>query len=191
MLRPGRAAHNSTEPGAGRSHTPAVSSSEKPSTVPRTSSRSIASPSVSPTESLGRTTGQGGRDSLYNWTLVQGTGATSSEFRNLTQFLADATEENAVSVTIPRALMPARTTISIGCRVRNFMDREGTSTAAIKKAGNTLFLDEHDDRAWKAATIAERLGLDTDAVSAILSRLKERGLVRHKRPYWAISGSSR
>jgi len=50
-----------------------------------------------------------------------------------------------------------------------------------------LFLDEHDDRAWKAVTIAERLGLETDAVSAILSRLKERGLVRHKRPYWAIT----
>jgi Mn-dependent DtxR family transcriptional regulator len=50
-----------------------------------------------------------------------------------------------------------------------------------------LFLDEHDDRAWKAATVAERLGLETDAVSAILSRLKERGLVRHKRPYWAIT----
>jgi Mn-dependent DtxR family transcriptional regulator len=50
-----------------------------------------------------------------------------------------------------------------------------------------LFLDDHDDRAWKAATVAERLGLDTDAVSAILSRLKERGLVRHKRPYWAIT----
>jgi len=50
-----------------------------------------------------------------------------------------------------------------------------------------LFLDEHDDRAWKAATIAERLGLETDAVSAILSRLKGRRLVRHKRPYWAIT----
>ena len=49
------------------------------------------------------------------------------------------------------------------------------------------FLDEHDDRAWKAATIAERLDLKTDAVSAILSRLKDRGLVRHKRPYWAIT----
>ena len=49
------------------------------------------------------------------------------------------------------------------------------------------FLDAHDDRAWKAATIAERLDLETDAVSAILSRLKERGLVRHKRPYWAIT----
>ncbi|QKY15611.1 helix-turn-helix domain-containing protein [Halorubrum sp. CBA1229] len=50
-----------------------------------------------------------------------------------------------------------------------------------------VFLDEHDDRAWKAATIAERLELETDTVSAILSRLKERGLVRHKRPYWAIT----
>lgn len=50
-----------------------------------------------------------------------------------------------------------------------------------------LFLDKHDDRAWKAATIAEQLELETDAVSAILSRLKERGLVRHKRPYWAIT----
>ncbi|WP_254535935.1 MarR family transcriptional regulator [Halomarina litorea] len=50
-----------------------------------------------------------------------------------------------------------------------------------------LFLDENDDRAWKAATIADRLGLETDAVSAILSRLKDRELVRHKRPYWAIT----
>ncbi|WP_193308789.1 helix-turn-helix domain-containing protein [Halorubrum halophilum] len=49
------------------------------------------------------------------------------------------------------------------------------------------FLDKNDDRAWKAATIAERLGLETDGVSAILSRLKERELVRHKRPYWAIT----
>jgi Mn-dependent DtxR family transcriptional regulator len=50
-----------------------------------------------------------------------------------------------------------------------------------------LFLDDHDDRAWKAATIAERLDLESDAVSAILSRLRQRGLVRHKRPYWAIT----
>ncbi|MXR40524.1 MarR family transcriptional regulator [Halobaculum sp. WSA2] len=59
---------------------------------------------------------------------------------------------------------------------------ERTDTARI-----VLFLDENDDRAWKAATIAAELELDADAVSAILSRLKERGLVRHKRPYWAIT----
>lgn len=50
-----------------------------------------------------------------------------------------------------------------------------------------VFLDTHDDRAWKAATIADQLELEPDAVSAILSRLKERALVRHKRPYWAIT----
>ena len=50
-----------------------------------------------------------------------------------------------------------------------------------------VFLDKNDDRAWKATTIVEQLGLDTDAVSAILSRLRQRGLVRHKRPYWAIT----
>jgi len=49
------------------------------------------------------------------------------------------------------------------------------------------FLDKHDDRAWKASTIADRLDVEADAVSAILSRLKNRGLVRHKRPYWAIT----
>jgi predicted ArsR family transcriptional regulator len=50
-----------------------------------------------------------------------------------------------------------------------------------------LFLDKHDDRAWKARTIADELDLEADAVSAVLSRLKERKLVRHKRPYWAIT----
>lgn len=50
-----------------------------------------------------------------------------------------------------------------------------------------LFLDESDGRAWKATTIADRLDLDTDAVSAILSRLKERDLVRHKGSYWTIT----
>ncbi|WP_435118753.1 MarR family transcriptional regulator [Halolamina sp. C58] len=49
------------------------------------------------------------------------------------------------------------------------------------------FLASHDDRAWKAATIAERTGIDVETVSSLLSRLKKRGLVRHKSPYWAIT----
>jgi predicted ArsR family transcriptional regulator len=68
---------------------------------------------------------------------------------------------------------------------------EDTDAGGFEERNDTerivLFLDENDDRAWKAATIAERLGLETDTVRAILSRLKERGLVRHKRPYWAIT----
>jgi len=64
--------------------------------------------------------------------------------------------------------------------VDEFDDRTDTERIVI-------FLDEHDDRAWKASTIASHLDLETDAVSAILSRLKDRELVRHKRPYWAIT----
>jgi Mn-dependent DtxR family transcriptional regulator len=72
--------------------------------------------------------------------------------------------------------------------IEEFEDAEGDEFAERNDTERiVLLLDEHDDRAWKAATIAERLGLETDAVSAILSRLKERGLVRHKRPYWAIT----
>lgn len=74
---------------------------------------------------------------------------------------------------------------------------EFENTDADELSGRTdteqivCFLDEHDDRAWKASTIADRLDLEGDAVSAILSRLKHRGLVRHKRPYWAITDDDR
>jgi len=68
---------------------------------------------------------------------------------------------------------------------------EDADDDAFEQANDTerivRFLDENDDRAWKAATIAAELELDADTVSSILSRLKERNLVRHKRPYWAIT----
>ena len=68
--------------------------------------------------------------------------------------------------------------------VDEFTERNDTERIVV-------FLDRHDDRAWKAATIADQLGLEPDAVSSILSRLKERGLVRHKRPYWAITDDNK
>lgn len=72
--------------------------------------------------------------------------------------------------------------------IEDFEDADADEFAARTDTERiVVFLDEHDDRAWKAATIAEQLGLETDAVSAILSRLKDRELVRHKRPYWAIT----
>ncbi|MEY7849057.1 helix-turn-helix domain-containing protein [Natrialba sp. INN-245] len=68
---------------------------------------------------------------------------------------------------------------------------ENADDDAFEERNNTerivSFLDKNDDRAWKAAVIAKRLDLEADTVSAILSRLKERGIVRHKRPYWAIT----
>jgi Mn-dependent DtxR family transcriptional regulator len=70
-------------------------------------------------------------------------------------------------------------------------EAENADTDGFEEQNDTerivVFRADHIDRGWKAATIAERLGLDADSVSAILSRLKQRGLVRHKRPYWAIT----
>lgn len=69
-----------------------------------------------------------------------------------------------------------------------FEDADGNGFTELNDTERiVLFLDENGDRARKAATVADRVGLDADAVSSVLSRLKERGLVRHKRPYWAIT----
>ncbi len=49
------------------------------------------------------------------------------------------------------------------------------------------FLAEHDDRAWKASAIAKGADVNPDSVSTLLGRLRDRGIVRHKEPYWAIT----
>jgi len=49
------------------------------------------------------------------------------------------------------------------------------------------FLATHSEHAWKAKMIAERAEVNPDSVSTLLARLKERGLVRHKEPCWAIT----
>jgi len=68
---------------------------------------------------------------------------------------------------------------------------EAADEGAFENRGNTErvlgFLARNSDRAWKAASIADRTGLERDSVNALLSRLKKRGLVRHKSPYWAIT----
>lgn len=49
------------------------------------------------------------------------------------------------------------------------------------------FLAANDDRAFKAREISRRTELDTGSVSTALTRLKERELVEHKGPYWAVT----
>lgn len=49
------------------------------------------------------------------------------------------------------------------------------------------FLTRHDDRAWKQSEIASRTGLPRGSVGPVLSRLRERDLVRHKGEYWAVT----
>lgn len=48
------------------------------------------------------------------------------------------------------------------------------------------FLVHNDDRAFKPAKIAEQTGVNRNSIGNVLARLEDRGLVRHKGPYWAI-----
>lgn len=57
-------------------------------------------------------------------------------------------------------------------------------------AGQILqFLAKHPEKGYRPAEIYEALDLARGSVSPTLKRLEDRGLVRHKEPYWAIAVS--
>ncbi len=53
------------------------------------------------------------------------------------------------------------------------------------------FLASNADRAYTQTEIAEETGITRGSVGAVLSRLEERGLVRHRGRYWAIGEDDR
>lgn len=53
------------------------------------------------------------------------------------------------------------------------------------------FLLANDDRAFKAAEIADRADVNENSIHTVLNRLEERDLVRHKGEYWAIGDRER
>jgi predicted transcriptional regulator len=55
-------------------------------------------------------------------------------------------------------------------------------------AGQILqFLARSPEKGYRPAEIYEELDFARGSVGPTLNRLKERGLVRHKEPYWAIA----
>lgn len=60
--------------------------------------------------------------------------------------------------------------------------KELTTGEAIVK-----FLLENDEKAWKRSEIAAAIDRDPNTVATNLSRLKSRGLVRHRKNHWAIT----
>lgn len=70
-------------------------------------------------------------------------------------------------------------------------ERESGFESATQASRVLAFLAANDDRAYRRAEIADATDLDPDVVSSVLSRLEARGLVRHKRPYWAVGDPDR
>lgn len=48
------------------------------------------------------------------------------------------------------------------------------------------FLARNRDKAYKALEIADATGVNENSIHPVLNRLEERGLIRHREPYWAI-----
>lgn len=48
------------------------------------------------------------------------------------------------------------------------------------------FLARNRDKAYKASEIAAAVDVNRNSIHPVLNRLKERGVVRHREPYWAI-----
>ena len=72
--------------------------------------------------------------------------------------------------------------------IREFEERSADELDELTNPERVLaFLVSHDDRAWKATEIARRSGVNEHSIHAVLARLEDRSLVRHKGPYWAIT----
>lgn len=53
------------------------------------------------------------------------------------------------------------------------------------------FLAENDDQAFTQTEIHEATGIKRGSVGTVLSRLEDRGLVRHRGRYWAVGEDDR
>jgi predicted nucleotidyltransferase len=87
----------------------------------------------------------------------------------------------------------ARTSITAEHLVRNVpIDIKQFEDPASREALPTSqrivrFLLEHADQAYTRAEIADTLDANPETVGTNLTRLKARGLVRHREPYWAFT----
>jgi DNA-binding transcriptional ArsR family regulator len=64
--------------------------------------------------------------------------------------------------------------------------REGSNAYAVVQ-----FLAAHPEQGFTPKEISEETGIPRNSVGVTLSRLEDRGLVRHKEPYWAIGEDDR
>lgn len=53
------------------------------------------------------------------------------------------------------------------------------------------FLARNADQAYRAAEIADATGVNENSIHPVLNRLHDRGLVRHRAPYWAVGDDER
>jgi DNA-binding IclR family transcriptional regulator len=75
------------------------------------------------------------------------------------------------------------------------LDDEPEETLSVTKGTQPYrilrFLAANDDKAFTQTEIHEATGIKRGSVGAVLSRLDDRGLVRHRGRYWAVGEDDR
>ncbi|WP_123538182.1 MarR family transcriptional regulator [Halosimplex salinum] len=72
---------------------------------------------------------------------------------------------------------------------------ESSSEERLQNSGETnadrvmRFLAAHPDQAFTQSEIRDGTDVKAGSISVVLSRLEERGLVRHKGTYWALGAA--
>jgi Mn-dependent DtxR family transcriptional regulator len=71
--------------------------------------------------------------------------------------------------------------------IETFDESSGDELEDLTNAEKVIrFLASNDDKAYTPSEIAERVEIQKNSIGTVLSRLEDRGLVRHKGNYWAI-----
>lgn len=65
-------------------------------------------------------------------------------------------------------------------------DFEGADDEPTNAERVVRFLLANRDKAYRATEIADETEVNENSIHPVLKRLRERGLVRHKPPFWAI-----
>ena len=80
------------------------------------------------------TSGSGGRDLVYNWTLLAASSAAASTI-NVTKLLSAATKSQTSVVIVTRTAFPEQTKLTFRFTVTNFLGQIGATTFTVSKAG--------------------------------------------------------
>ncbi|EMA55341.1 MULTISPECIES: MarR family transcriptional regulator [Halococcus] len=71
--------------------------------------------------------------------------------------------------------------------IERFEDEDADALDRTNAERVVGFLATNDDRAWTQSEISDRTGVKRGSIGPVLSRLHDRGLVRHRGRFWAIT----
>ena len=82
----------------------------------------------------GPSTGSGGRNFVYNWSLATfGGGATEDSIRNISLALKAAADVNTAQVTLERKHIPVNAKLTFSLTVRNFLGHSAATSMVVRK----------------------------------------------------------